>query len=148
MFPVRDRGTLMTKGMKIYAAFLLLVLGIILVNWLWVPGNVRAINNQLADDPYLASYPYQFRVLRIEGNTAVVSTPRSAAVPVPQMIGAIDPQLANASVSSDAYLTAQQELADHQAHAAAAITATPGISRILWELDRSWLRANGIQWPE
>lgn len=138
----------MKTGMKIYTAALLLLVGAILFNWLWVPGNVRTLNQQLAGDAYLAAYPYQFRVLSIEGSTATVSTPRSALVPVPLMIHAVAPQLGNFSLSDEAYLTAQQELADHQSHAAQVILADDAIQRIDWQLDRAWLKANGVQWQE
>ena len=142
----------MSTGMKIYAAALLALVAVILGQWLWVPGDVRALNQQLAADDYLAAYPYTFRVLSLEGSegskTAVVSSPRSARMSVPQMIGAIVPELANASVTSEAFLNAQQELADHQAHAAALIQAAPGIQRIRWQLDRGWLQAHGIQVAE
>ena len=138
----------MSKGMKIYAVVVALIIAALLANWLWVPGDVRAINRQLAADEYLAAYPYPFRVLRIEGQTAVVSTPRSAVVSVPQMIKAIDPALDGASINDPAYLQAQQALADHQAYAAAKVVETETIKQVIWELDRSWLRAHGIEWVE
>jgi len=138
----------MTTGMKIYAGILLTIILGFIVNWMWVPGDVRAINSKLSADEYLADYPYHFRVLRIDGSTAFVTTPRSPIVPVPKMIKAIDPDLEGVSISSDAYIEAQQGLADRQAHAAGIIMQSSGIKQISWELDRSWLRANGIQWIE
>lgn len=39
----------------------------------------------------LKSYPYKFRVMKVEGGTAVMSTPRSFAVPAVRMLAVLHP---------------------------------------------------------
>ena len=137
----------MSRGDKTSITGLLLLAALLLFTWLYVPAEVRALNDILEADETLSSYAYPFRVLSVEGETAVMSSPRSVDVPVPIMIHAIDPALAGVSISEPAYQQAQQTLADHQAHAAALVTATDGINRIRWQLDTIWLQQHGIAVP-
>ena len=137
----------MSRGDKISIAGLLLLAAFLLFKWLYVPAEVRALNNILEADETLSSYAYPFRVLSVEGETAVMSSPRSVDVPVPIMIHAIDPALEGVSISEPAYQQAQQTLADQQAHAAALVAATDGINRIRWQLDTIWLTQHGVAVP-
>lgn len=138
---------MLDRGTKIYAV----VLGALVLAFtaavLYQPSKVRELNARLAEDAQLAVYPYPFRVLRIEGATAVIGSPRSAEVPVQQMIGALYPGLAGRGGDDPEFLRAQQALADHQTHARELVLSDPGIEAVRWELDADWLRAHGIQTP-
>ncbi|WP_303903506.1 hypothetical protein [Thiohalomonas denitrificans] len=135
----------MDRATRIYAWFLLAV-GIAWLIWaLYEDPQVSAINDVLSQDTELATYPYPFRVLRVEGNTAVVSTPRSPQVPVARIIGILYPAVAGQSVQSPAFQQAQMDLAKHQQRAKAVITIQPGIDAVRWELDRRWLAGHGIE---
>lgn len=92
----------------------------------------------------LRDYPYQFRVLRLEDTLAVMATPRSAAVPVYRMIGALYPALAGKSPDHLDFVAAEQELAKVQSEAKKIVLDQPGVSEAKWELDRDWLIAKGI----
>jgi len=81
----------MNRGTRIYAAVLATLVLALAIAALYQPADVRRLNSLLADDPALADYAYHFRVLSIKGRTAGMSSPRSAAVPVQRMIGAIHP---------------------------------------------------------
>ncbi len=137
----------MSRGIRIYAAGLVLLAAFLLFQWLYVPADVRALNHLLQADEILSGYAYPFRVVSVEGETAVMSSPRSVDVPVPVMIHAIEPELEGISISEPAYQQAQQTLADHQARAASIVTASEGISRIRWQLDTVWLKQHGIAVP-
>ena len=69
----------MDRGTKIYAG-VLLVIAVLLGFWtLYEDPKVKALNALLARDEPVQSYPFRFRVLYLEGNTAVMATPRSSA---------------------------------------------------------------------
>lgn len=134
----------MDRGTRIYAGILAaLVLAVVAVA-VYQPPEVRRLNRLLADDAMLSAYPYPFRVLRLEGNTAVMGTPRSPAMPVERMIGAVAPGMEQRPVTDPGYLRAQQRLADTQAHARALVLADPDVERVRWELDETWLTRHGI----
>lgn len=143
----RAAARIVDRGTKIYALVLGLAVAALLVLFLYQPAAVRELNERLAADPILAAYPYPFRVLRIEDHTAVMSTPRSAEMPVRDMIHAIDPGLAGVASDDPAFQQAQQTLAGHQARAGELVRADASIQRIRWELDVDWLRRQGIVPP-
>lgn len=138
----------MDRGTKIYALVLGLVVAALVVMFLYQPAAVRELNARLAADPALAAYPYPFRVLRIEEHTAVMSTPRSAGLPVRNMIHAIDPGLAGVATDAPAFQQAQQTLAEHQARASELVRTDARVHRVRWELDAEWLRRQGVMPPQ
>ncbi|MEQ1592147.1 MAG: hypothetical protein ABL892_07125 [Thiobacillaceae bacterium] len=108
--------------------------------------KVAALNQTIAEkgSSALRHYPYPFRVLRLEGTTAVMATPRSPAVPVYTMIGALDPALAGKSPDDPDFTAAQKDLASVQSEARGIVAEQPGITEVKWELDADWLIAHGI----
>lgn len=133
------------------AAYLAVALGImaLLAGWLVLRPDprVQALNEALEAIPALRDYPYPFRVLRIEGPVAVVSTPRSADMPAFRVIWAIHPELRKAAFDSPSYQAAQQEISRIQKLARLTIEAQPGIEQVHWELDMEWL-ARHAQSPQ
>jgi hypothetical protein len=105
----------------------------------------RAIESQASAG--LKAYPYPFRVLRMEGDTAVMATPRNFDVPAFRALGALFPDLDVKDTNSPAYLAAQQELAAVQSEARAIVLAQPGVAGARWELDKAWVGAHGIELP-
>ena len=137
----------MSRGMKIYAALLLAVAGLILFKIFYLPSDVRALNARLKQDEQLSAYPYQFRVLRLENGVATVTSPRSASVSVPMIIRFIDPSLTGVSVTDERYFAAQKTLAETQALAHSILVSEPNVERVIWALDEAWLRSNGVTMP-
>lgn len=137
----------MSRGMKIYAFFIAALALTVMVNIFYEPSEVRALNAVLKQDDKLNSYPYRFRVLAVKNGVAVMTSPRSADVPVPVIIKVIDPSLQNVSVSEERFFEAQQTLADLQAYAREQVMAQEGISRVIWKLDEEWLLSHGIKLP-
>ncbi len=135
----------MDRATKIYAGFLLAV-GLAWLVWAFYEDpQVSALNAALSQDTELAVYPYRFRVFRVEGQTAVVSTPRSSQVPVARILGILYPAVAGRSAQSQAFQEAQIDLAAHQKRAKAIVLRQPGIDAVRWELDSRWLGVHGIQ---
>ncbi|WP_286836731.1 hypothetical protein [Spongiibacter sp.] len=137
----------MSRGMKIYAFFIAALALTVMVNIFYEPSEVRALNAVLKQDDKLNSYPYRFRVLAVKNGVAVMTSPRSADVPVPVIIKVIDPSLQNVSVSEERFFEAQQILADLQAYAREQVMAQEGISRVIWKLDEEWLLSHGVKLP-
>lgn len=96
----------------------------------------------------LKGYPYKFRVLQTNGETAVLGTPRSVAVPAFRMLGVLYPGLDTKNPNDPAFIAAEQLLAEVQAEARLIVLNQPGIKEVRWELDRDWLVAHGIEVPK
>lgn len=109
--------------------------------------RVEALNQALteASTPALRDYPYTFRVVRMDGVSAVMGTPRSFTVPVHRMIGAIYPELAGRAPSDPDFVAAEKEMAQLQSEARQIVLDQPGVSGVKWELDQNWLITHNIQ---
>ena len=135
------------RGTRIYALFLLaLVVGLVALA-LYQPPLVRDLNRKLAADPQLADFPYHFRVLAVEDHTAVMSTPRSPAMPVARILPLLFPDVAGQDPQSPAFQAAQKRLARAQAHARKLVQSAPHITTVRWQLDRDWLIQHGLEPP-
>lgn len=111
--------------------------------------KVEILNQVLnkAGSPALQAYPYSFMVVRLEGldkEIAVMATPRSSAVPVYRMIGAIYPNLSGKSQLHPDFIAAEKELAQLQSEARQIVLSQHGVANVKWELDQSWLLAHNI----
>jgi hypothetical protein len=118
----------------------------------WFPGpdaKARQINKAIETraSPQLKAYPYAFHVLRTEGSTAILSTPRNIDVPAFHMLGVLYPEMDVKNPNNKAFIAAQKTLGEVQSEARAIVLSQPGITCIQWELDRSWLKAHSIDIP-
>lgn len=134
----------MTTGLKLYSAILAAIILVVVAVTVYQPAQVRELNALLKQDQALSHYPYPFRVLQVENATAVMSSPRSARVSVPEIIGIIDPSLQGVALDDGRFFAAQQQLATLQGRAKKLVLAQPEISRVRWQLDEAWLRNHGL----
>jgi hypothetical protein len=136
----------MTRGRR--AIWLIATLALLAIAWFALKPDprVEALNLALREQggSLLREYPYRFRVVRLEGETAVMTTPRSQSVPVYRMISALYPNLSGRSSTSPEFITAQQELAQVQGEARGIVIRQPGVTKVEWELDQSWLIQHNI----
>jgi hypothetical protein len=132
------------KYIRILSA--ILVLGVICWFGLRTDPRVDALNQALLKigSPALQNFPYEFRVVRLDGGSAVLGTPRSFEVPVYRMIGALYPNLAGKATNDPDFVAAEKELAQIQSEARQIILGQPGVTSVKWELDRDWLIAHNI----
>jgi hypothetical protein len=93
----------------------------------------------------LLSYPYHFRVFRMEGTISVMSSPRSPGVPIYRVLEVIYPNLAGKSMDSPEFIAAEKQLAEIQDEARRIVIDQPGVSGTKWELDEEWLEKHGIK---
>ncbi len=115
--------------------------------WLWQSQNdprTDTLNRMLADDPEVSGYGYRFRVFGIDGDTAIVSTPRSPQMSVLRALEIIHPELDVSQPDTPAVIAAQKELARIQYRAKDIILSHPEIEDLRWQLDRQWYLQHGV----
>ncbi|MDE2441129.1 MAG: hypothetical protein KGP14_08895 [Betaproteobacteria bacterium] len=96
----------------------------------------------------LRDYPYHFHVLRVEGDAAVMTTPRNFDVPAFRMLGVLYPDINVKDANNPAFIAAEQLLGQLQDEARGIVLGQPGIKQVRWELDKAWLHRQGIEVPE
>ncbi len=123
-----------------------MVVAALFVSWLgWRGFEVVSLNDRLQSDEVIVNYPYQHRVLRIEGDTAVMSSLHSHSTSTQQALGVVFPAMRNLSDDHRSWRKAERELAQVQARAGNLILAAPGISRVRWELDENWYHLQAMK---
>lgn len=128
-----------------YTTFLALLAAAALAVWLSsYDSRVSDINNRLAADPILSSYPYHFEVLSIEHGVARMHSPRSAQMSAIQGLRILFPELRSKSAVSDAMMAAQEQLAKMQSLAMRTVLEHPDVDKVIWVLDQVWLESNGV----
>lgn len=95
----------------------------------------------------LKNYPYQFHVMKVDGTTAYISTPRNFAVPAFKVLAVLYPEIDTMNANDPAFIAAQTLLGEVQAEARTIVVSQPGITETRWELDRDWLAAHYIEVP-
>lgn len=98
--------------------------------------------------PKLKAYPYKFWVMKVNGATAVMSTPRNFDVPAFKFLAVLYPEINTKDANNPAFIAVEQLLGQVQDEAKAIVLAQPGIKNVSWELDREWLRKHFIEVPD
>jgi hypothetical protein len=136
------------RGTKIYAGILAGICLSIIIAWLLtLDFRVGEIDTMLQQDPQIASYPYPFRALEIKGKTAVISSPRSSAMPAVKFIGLIKPGFKNVSEQDPKMISAQKELASIQSKVRKLVLSREDIDSVKWRIDKEWYAERGV-WLE
>jgi hypothetical protein len=125
---------------------LVMVVAALFVGWLgWRGFEVISLNEELKTDNIVANYPYQHRVLRVEGNTAIMSSLRSHTTSTQRALSTLFPGMRNLGDSHRDWQRAERELARIQARAGDIVLSDSGISRIRWELDDNWYHLRAMK---
>jgi hypothetical protein len=133
------------RGTKIYAAILAGICLSIFIAWLLtLDFRIGEIDTMLQQDPAIAAYPYPFRAFEIKGKTAVISSPRSNAMPAVKFIGLIKPSLKNVSEQDPKMISAQKELGSVQSKVRKLVLSREDIDRVDWRIDKEWYAERGI----
>ncbi len=134
----------MDKFTQYYSAILaVLVIGL-LAWFLYESPDVSKLNALLSDDKELAAYPYRFRVVKLESGVATMSSPRSSDFPAYRALVILYPELTGLSPDSPTMVDAQREMARVQGMAKKTVAGSGDVDRVIWLLDESWLRSNGV----
>ncbi len=133
------------RGTKIYAGIIGSMLLIGVMFWLFtLDFRVGEIDELLQQDPDIAAYPYKFKALRINGKTAVMSSPRSNRMPAVRFLAIIKPSLAHKSDQDPAMIAAQKELGALQSKVRKLVLTRNDIEKVSWHLDKQWYADRGI----
>lgn len=97
--------------------------------------------------PKLRGYPYKFRVLKTEGETAFLSTPHNDQVPAFRMLAVLYPDVDTKNPNDPAFMAVEQLLGEVESEAHAIVQGQPGVKDVRRELDREWLAAHHIEVP-
>ena len=125
---------------------LVMVVAALFVGWLgWRGFEVISLNERLKSDDRVASYPYQHRVLRVEGGTAIMGSLRSHTTSTQVALGMVFPSMRHLDESHRAWQRAERELAQVQARAGDIVLRASGIRRIRWELDENWYHLQAMK---
>ena len=131
---------------------ILIVLFIVWLDWFIQAPDSRAqqLTATLVEQgsERMKNYPYQFWVMRVDGGTATLSTPRSREVPALKVLGVLYPDIDTKNPNDPQFIAAEKLLAEGQAEARKIIAAQPGIIEVRWELDRKWLSSRSIELPD
>ena len=113
-------------------------------------GRTSELNDLIASQASerLRNYPYKFHVLRVEGETAVMATPRNFDAPAFRMLGVLYPKINVKDHNNPEFIAVERLLGQVQDEAKDIVLAQPGIKGVRWELDRNWLRRQGIEVPD
>ena len=106
--------------------------------------SIIFINNKIMEDPELSAYPYSFRILRKDGNTAVMGSLRSAEIPVSTALKIMFPELEGQPDNSRFMYHEQHEMAKLQARAQEIVLKNSNFDHVRWELDENWFRLHSI----
>ena len=140
------------RNVKSWQWALLALALLVALDWAIRPadGRTRELNSVLEAQasPQLKNYPYPFHVLRVEGGTAVMGTPRNFDMPAFRFLGAMYPDVNVRDHDNPAFIALERTLGQVQDEAKAIVLAQPGISDVKWELDREWLRRHHIAVPD
>lgn len=128
--------------------YLYVLIGCAVLGLVWWVSNldfrVSELNDLLEEDAELAVYPFPFRVVSLANGVARMTSPRSANLAASQSLRVMYPALQHSGAVSDEMMTAQEELARVQSHAAELIVSQPDVKTVRWVLDERWLENHGV----
>ncbi len=107
--------------------------------------SIIFINNIVMEDKELNAYPYPFRILRKEGNTAIMGSLRSTEIPVSTALKILFPELKDTTDNDNEIQQAQKQMARLQAKAKDIVLRNSDFDSVNWELDENWFRLHGIK---
>ncbi|MCG8486651.1 MAG: hypothetical protein AB2551_05210 [Candidatus Thiodiazotropha sp.] len=133
------------RGTKIYAGVLGSLVGLGLLAWLLTLDlRLGEIDEMLKQDQQIAAYPYTFRALEIKGTTAIISTPRTSAVPAVKFLAMIFPRLSRKSEQDPEVIAAQKQLGQIQGKVRELVLSREDIERVSWRIDKAWYSQKGV----
>lgn len=122
-------------------ALLLVLYGRHLVPRIW------EMNAMLREDPVLAAYPYEFRVVNFLNGVATVTRPYTDALGPNLFLTHIEPALMGLGPDDPAIRSAEQVLKEHEYRAIQLLLDQPDVDTVNWYLDQAWYTRNKVVLP-
>jgi hypothetical protein len=133
------------RGTKIYAGILGSIIALILIVWvLSLDFRLGEIDAMLQEDSEVSAYPYTFKALAINGSTAIISSPRSNAVPAVKFLAMIYPELSRKSEQDPEVIAAQKKLGEIQGKVRKIVLSRDDINGVTWRIDKEWYSQKGV----
>jgi hypothetical protein len=135
----------MDKFTRNYSIVLGVVIVVLVAVFMYEDPQIQSLNDRLLKDTRLSTYPYKFRVLRLENGIATMTTPRSPAFPAYRALGLLFPSLDGLPQDDSRLMQGQLDMAQLQEYAKGLVLDAEFVEHVLWELDTQWLDRHDIE---
>ncbi|ADC61634.1 hypothetical protein [Allochromatium vinosum] len=126
------------------AAFLIFLI----VSLTWHNDELRPriwqLNEVLEQDPELAEYPYDFKVLLFLNGVVTLTSPQASDVPLRPFLNRIDPSLADKSADAPEVVEAERRFRAIEMQAIRVMLSQSDVESVVWSLDRAWYHKNRV----
>jgi len=126
------------------AAFLIFLI----VSLTWHNDELRPriwqLNEVLEQDPELAEYPYDFKVLLFLNGVVTLTSPQASDVPLRPFLNRIDPSLADKPADAPEVVEAERRFRAIEMQAIRVMLSQPDVESVVWSLDRAWYHKNRV----
>ena len=126
------------------AAFLIFLI----VTLTWHNDELRPriwqLNEVLEQDPELAEYPYDFKVLLFLNGVVTLTSPQASDVPLRPFLNRIDPSLADKPADAPEVVEAERRFRAIEMQAIRVMLSQPDVESVVWSLDRAWYHKNRV----
>lgn len=110
--------------------------------------RVWQLNEALEQDPVLADYPYDFKVLLFLNGVVTLTSPQASQAPLRPILNRLDPSLADKPAGAPEVAEAERRFRAVELHAIQVMLAQPDVESVVWALDRAWYHKNRIPLPQ
>lgn len=110
--------------------------------------RVWQLDETLEQDPMLAEYPYDFKVLLFLNGVVTLTSPHGSQVPLRPFLNRIDPSLADKPDDAPEVVEAERRFRAIEMHAIQVMLAQPDVESVIWALDRAWYHKNRVPLPK
>lgn len=136
----------LTAGRVTLAVIALIVLLLVLYGRNLTP-RIWEMNAMLRDDPVLAAYPYNFRVVNFLNGIATLTRPYTDSSGPKAFLAKVDPTLAGLGADDPAMRSAEQALKEKEYRAIGLLLDQPDVDSVIWFLDQAWYTRNKVPLP-
>lgn len=110
--------------------------------------RVWQLNEVLEQDPVLAEYPYDFKVLLFLNGVVTLTSPQASEAPLRPFLNRIDPSLADKPADAPEVVEAERRFRAIEMQAIQVMLSQPDVESVIWSLDRAWYHKNRVQLPK
>lgn len=106
--------------------------------------RVWQLNEVLEQDPMLAEYPYDFKVLLFLNGVVTLTSPHASEAPLRPFLNRIDPSLADKPADAPEVVEAERGFRAIEMQAIQVMLSEPDVESVIWSLDRAWYHKNRV----
>lgn len=106
--------------------------------------RVWQLNEALEQDPVLAEYPYDFKVLLFLNGVVTLTSPQASQAPLRPFLNRIDPSLADKPDDAPEVIEAERRFRAIEMHTIQIMLSQPGVESVVWSLDRAWYHRHRV----